>query len=108
VGNVGFLLNLSFPADARHIVALHDVVVQAVRQAGGDEDRARGLAEKATALLRESTNGQPDIDRMTAVVELGPPIQVIVGGRTLTLDNPASASAPGATADKKAGHHDPT
>jgi hypothetical protein len=97
VSNVGFLLNLSFPVEPRHVVALHDVILQAVRQAGGDEGRARAAAEKAAALLRESTNGQPGTGTITVSVALGPPIQVTVGGRTLTLDNPAAA-----------GHHDPS
>jgi hypothetical protein len=86
VSNVGFLLNLSFPAEARHVVAIQDVLVQAVRQAGGSEDRAREFAEQAVALLREASSGQPGGDAMTAVLELGPPIQVTIGGRTLTLD----------------------
>jgi len=86
VSNVGFLLNLSFPAEARHVAAIQDVVVQAVRQAGGSEDRAREFAEEAVALLREMASGPPGADAMTAVLELGPPIQVTVGGRTLTLD----------------------
>ena len=85
MGEVGFLLNLSFPADARHVAALQDVVAQAVRQAGGDEERAREFGAQAAALLRESTNGQPGDDTMSCVVELGPPIQVRVGSRTITL-----------------------
>lgn len=83
---MGFLLNLSFPAEPRHVTALHDVIVQAVRQAGGDDGLARRLAEQAAALLHESANGQPDSGAMTMVVHLGPPIQVTIGGRTLTLD----------------------
>lgn len=86
MSDVGFLLNLSFPAEPRHVTALHDVIVQAVRQAGGDDGPARRLAERAAALLQESANGQPDSDAMTMVVHLGPPIQVTIGGRTLTLD----------------------
>ena len=73
MSDVGFLLNLSFPAEAHHVVALQDVIVQAVRQAGGDEGRARDFAEQAAALLRESATGTPGAARMTAVsVELGP------------------------------------
>jgi hypothetical protein len=94
VSDVGFLLNLSFPAETRHVSALHDVIVQAVRQAGGDDAPARRLAQQAAALLQESAGGQPGA--MTMVVHLGPPIQVTIGGRTLTLDNPAEA-----------GRHDP-
>lgn len=84
--NVGFLLNLSFPAEARHVTALHDVIVQAVRQAGGDEGLARRLAEQAASLLKESANGQPGSGTMTMAVRLGPPIQVTIGERTLTLE----------------------
>ena len=87
---MGFLLNLSFPAEARHVVALQDVVAQAIRQAGGDDNRAREFAEQAAALLRDAS-AQSGTDRMTVVVELGPPIQVIVGDRTLTFDNPDEA-----------------
>jgi hypothetical protein len=86
VSDVGFLLNLSFPAEDRHVVALHDVILQAVRQAGGDEGRARDAAEKAAALLRESTSGQSGTGTIAVSVELGPPLQVTVGGRRLTLD----------------------
>ena len=89
MSDVGFLLNLSFPAEARHVSALHDVIVQAVRQAGGEEALARRLAQQAAALLQESAHGQPG--NMAMVVHLGPPIRVTVGGRTLTLDNPADA-----------------
>lgn len=89
--NVGFLLNLSFPAEARHVTALHDVIVQAVRQAGGDDAPARRLAQQAAAILEASANGQPGSGTMTMVVHLGPPIQVTIGGRTLTLENPAEA-----------------
>jgi hypothetical protein len=85
VSDVGFLLNLSFPAEARHVVALHDLILQAVRQAGGDEDHARDIAEKAAALLRESTS-QTGADTIAVAVELGPPLRVTVGGRKLTLD----------------------
>jgi hypothetical protein len=84
VSDVGFLLNLSFPAEARHVSALHDVIVLAVRQAGGDEAPARRLAQQAAALLEESAAGRPG--DMTMVVHLGPPIQVTIGGRTLKLD----------------------
>jgi hypothetical protein len=91
VSDVGFLLNLSFPAEARHVVALHDLILQAVRQAGGDEGRARDFAEQAAAVLRESANGKPGTGEIAISVELGPPIQVRVGSRTLTLDNPAEA-----------------
>jgi len=90
---VGFLLNLSFPAEPRHVVALHDVILQAVRQAGGDEGRARNAAEKAAAFLRESTNGTPGTGEIAVSVELGPPIQVSVGGRTLTWTPPSDAPA---------------
>ena len=86
---VGFLLNLSFPAEARHVSALRDVVAQAVRQAGGDDGRARAFADKAAALLRESADQQAAAGgTLSVAVELGPPIQVIVGGRRLTLDQP--------------------
>ena len=88
MSDVGFLLNLSFPAEARHVVALHDVILQAVRQAGGDEGRAREFAEQAAALLRESTDGKTGSREIAVSVELGPPIQVKVGGQTLTLQNP--------------------
>ena len=85
MSDVGFLLNLSFPAEARHVVALHDVIVQAVRQAGGDEERARDFAEQVAALARETASGQPGDGRVTVKLALGPPIQAIVGGRTVTL-----------------------
>ena len=91
MNNVGFLLNLSFPAEVRHVTALHDLVVQAVRQAGGDEGRARDFAGQVAALAREFAGGQPRDSRLTVKLELGPPIQAIVGGRTLKLDNPAEA-----------------
>jgi hypothetical protein len=86
VDNVGFVLTLSFPAEARHVTALHDVIVQAVRQAGGNEGLAQRLAEQAAALLKEVTNGQPRSGAMTMAVYLGPPIQVTIGERTLTLE----------------------
>ena len=86
MSSVGFLLNLSFPAEARHVTALHDVIVQAVRQAGGEDTPARRLAQQAAVILQESANGQPGSGAMTMVVHLGPPIQVTIGGRTLTLD----------------------
>jgi hypothetical protein len=84
VSNVGFLLNLSFPAEAHHVAALRDVVLQAVRQAGGEEARARAFAEQVAALVRESANGQSDA-QLTVAIDLGPPLQAIVGGRTVTL-----------------------
>ena len=86
MSNVGFLLHLSFPPDAHHVGAVRDVVVQAVRQAGGDEGRARDFAERVAALVRESTNGQARDTQLTVAIDLGPPIQAIVGGRTVTLD----------------------
>ena len=86
---VGFLLNLSFPAEARHVAALRDVVAQAVRQAGEDEARARAFAEQAAALLSESADQQSAAGGvLTVAVELGPPIRVIVAGRRLTFDQP--------------------
>jgi len=85
---VGFLLNLSFPAEAHHVVALRDVVAQAVKQAGGDEGRANAFAEQAAALVNESAGQQPDGGTVTVAVELGPPVQVVVAGRRLTLDPP--------------------
>ena len=88
MSGVGFLLNLSFPAEAHHVVALRDVVAQAVKQAGGDEGRANAFADKAAALVNESTGPDADGGTFTVAVELGPPIQVIVGGRRLTLDPP--------------------
>ena len=91
MGDVGFLLNLSFPAEARHVAALHDVIVQAVRQAGGDEGRARDFAGQVAALARDSAGASSRDGRLTIKLDLGPPIQAIVGGRTLTLDNPAEA-----------------
>jgi hypothetical protein len=84
VGDVGFLLNLSCPAEPRHVPALHDLIVQAVRQAGGEEAPARRLAQQAATLLQESANGRPG--DITMVVHLGPPIRVTISGRTLTLD----------------------
>ena len=84
---VGFLLNLSFPAETRHVAALRDVVAQAVRQAGGDDGRACAFADEAAALLRESADQQAaNGGILTVAVELGPPIQVVVAGRRLTLD----------------------
>ena len=91
MSDVGFLLNLAFPAEAHHVVALHDLIVQAIRQAGGDEGRARDFAERAAALLRESTGGRPGIGEVAVSVKLGPPIQVSVGGQTLIFQNPADA-----------------
>lgn len=88
---MGFLLNLSFPAAAHHVVALRDVVAQAVKQAGGDEGRANAFAEQAAALVNESAGQHTDGSTFTVAVELGPPIQVIVAGRRLTFLNPAEA-----------------
>jgi len=85
VSNVGFLLNLSFPAEAHHVDALRDVVVQAVKQAGGDETRARDFAEQVAALVRESTSGLARDTPLAVAIDLGPPIQAVVGGRTVTL-----------------------
>ena len=85
MNDVGFLLNLSFPFETPHVTALHDVVVQAVRQAGGDEGRARDFAGQVAALVRESAKGQPRDARVTVAIHLGPPIHAVVGGRTLTL-----------------------
>ena len=85
MGDVGFLLNLSFPAEARHVAALHDVIVQAVRQAGGDEGRARDFAGQVATVARESAGTPPRDGRLTITLDLGPPIQAIVGGRTLTM-----------------------
>ena len=82
---MGFQLNLSFPAETRHVAALCDVIAQAVRQAGGDEARARAFADQAAALLHESA-GQTDPGALVVAVELGPPIQVTISGRRLTLD----------------------
>jgi hypothetical protein len=87
VGDVGFLLNLSFPAEVRHVDALHDVIVQAVRQAGGDEGRARDFAGQVAELARASAGSQAHDGRLTIKLELGPPLQAIVGSRTLTMDS---------------------
>ena len=82
---VGFLLNLSFPAEARHVTALRDVVALAVRQAGGEDERARAFADQAAALLSEAADQQAAAGgSLTVAVELGPPIVVLVGGRRLT------------------------
>ena len=78
------------------MTALHDLIVQAVRQAGGDEGRARDFAGQVAELARESAGSQARDGRLTIKIDLGPPIQAIVGGRTLKLDNPAEA-----------GHHQP-
>ena len=91
MSDMGFLLNLSFPAEARHVAALHDLVVQAVRQAGGDDGRARDFAGRVAALARDSAGSQPRDGRLTVRLELGPPLQAIVGGRALQLDSPAKA-----------------
>jgi hypothetical protein len=91
VSDTGFLLNLSFPAEPRHADALQDVIVQAVRQAGGDEARARDFAGRVADVARESAGRQPREARLTVKLELGPPIQAIVGGRTLKFENPAEA-----------------
>jgi hypothetical protein len=91
VSTVGFLLNLSFPAEARHVAALRDVVAVAVKQAGGDEARAHAFADKAAALMSESAGQHADVSTLTVTVELGPPIQVRVGGQTLTLPPPEPA-----------------
>jgi hypothetical protein len=85
VSSVGFLMNLSFPADVRHAGALRDLIAQAVRQAGGEEGRAVEFGERAAALLRALPE-QPDDTSLSIVVRLGPPIQVIIDGRTLTLE----------------------
>ena len=90
---MGFLLNLSFPAEARHVAALRDVVAQAVKQAGGDEGRAHAFADKAAAVMNESAGRHAGSGTLIVAVELGPPIQVRVGGQTLTLLNPAEAGS---------------
>jgi hypothetical protein len=92
---VGFLLNLSFPAEARHVAALRDVVAVAVKQAGGDEGGAHAFADKAAALMSESAGQNAGDGTLTVTVELGPPIQVRVGGQTLTFQNPAEAGLHG-------------
>jgi len=94
VSDTGFLLNLSFPAEARHVEALQDVIVQAVRQAGGDEGRARDFAARVADVARESTGSEPREGRLTVKLVLGPPIQAIVGDRTLKFENPAEAGLP--------------
>ena len=91
MSDTGFLLNLAFPAESRHFEALQDVVVQAVRQAGGDEGRARDFAGRVADVARESAGSQPREARLTVKLVLGPPIQAIVGGRTLKFENPAEA-----------------
>jgi hypothetical protein len=88
VSTVGFLLNISCPAEAHHVTALRDVVALAVRQAGGDEGRARAFADEAAALLAETADHHASAGTMTLTVELGPPIQVVCAGRRLTLDPP--------------------
>ena len=88
---MSFLLNLSFPAEARHVTALHDLIVQAVRQAGGDEGRALDFAGQVAELARASAGSQSRDGRLTIKLDLGPPIQAIVGTQTLKLDNPAEA-----------------
>ena len=88
MGAVGFLLNLSFPAEARHVAALRNVVAQAVKQAGADEGRAHAFADQAAALMNESAGQHAGGGTLTVAVELGPPIQVIVAGRRLTLLDP--------------------
>ena len=88
---MGFLLNLSFPAETHHVVALRDVVAQAVKQAGGDEGRANAFAEQAAALVNESAGQHASGGTFTVAVELGPPIQVICAGRRVTYPNPAEA-----------------
>ena len=94
---VGFLLNLSFPFEARPVAALRDVVAVAVKQAGGDEARARAFADQAAALVNASGGQHAADGTLTVAVELGPPIQVRVGEHRLTLLNPADAE-----------HHEPT
>ena len=91
MSDTGFLLNLSFPAEAVHVEAVQDVIVQAVRQAGGDEGRAREFAGRVAEVARESAGPLARDGRLTVKLELGPPIQAIVGGRTLTFENPAEA-----------------
>ena len=86
MNSVGFHLNLSFPADARHVSAFRDLVAQAVRQAGGEEAHARRCGEQAAGFVTASADGQSDSSALTIVVQLGPPIQVSVSGRTLTLE----------------------
>jgi hypothetical protein len=88
VSAVGFLLNLSFPAEAHHVAALRDVVAQAVKQAGGDEGRANTFAEQAAALVSETAGQQAGGGTFTVAVELGPPIQVTCAGRRVKLDPP--------------------
>ena len=83
---VGFLLNVLCPADVRHVAALREVIVQAVKQAGGEEGRAVDFADRAAALIRDVTSATSDGDPLHVALELGPPIQVVAGGRTLTLD----------------------
>ena len=91
MGAVGFLLNLSFPAEAHHVVALRDVVAQAVKQAGGDDERANAFAEQVAAMVNESAGQQAGGGTVTVAVELGPPLQVICAGRRLAYLNPAEA-----------------
>jgi hypothetical protein len=97
VSAVGFLLNLSFPFEARHVAALRDVVAVAVKQAGGGEERARAFADQAAALVNATGGQQAAGGTLTVAVALGPPIQVRVGDQRLTLQNPADAE-----------HHEPT
>jgi len=85
VSAVGFLLNLSFPAEPHHVGALRDVVAQAVKQAGGDEARANAFADLAAKMLNESAGQQAGGGTFTVALELGPPIQVRVGEQRLTL-----------------------
>ena len=86
VSDVGFLMNLSFPADARLVSAFRDMVAQAVRQAGGDDAHARRCGEQAAAFVSSSAEAGSDANILAVLVQLGPPIQVIVSGRTLTLE----------------------
>ena len=88
---MGHLLNLSFPAEVRHVAALHDVIVQAVRQAGGDEGRARDFAGRVAEVAREAAGSDSREGRLTIKLSLGPPIQAIIGSRTLKFDHPADA-----------------
>ena len=85
----GFLMNLSFPADARLVSAFRDMVAQAVRQAGGDDAHAKHCGEQAAAFVTASPDAQSASTTLAIRVRLGPPIEVIMNGQTLTLESPS-------------------
>jgi hypothetical protein len=76
-----FELNLAFPADPYFAATARDVVVQAARQSGVDETRARTLAEQVEAAARASLDGdsRTPLTMVVRLVENG--VEIVVNGR---------------------------